>query len=190
MICCYCCSVKLCLTLCDPHGLPHARLPYPSSSPGVCPSSCPLSQWCHPTISSSVALIIAIIIANDFCCCSVTKSCPTLGDAIMCTTPSFPVLHYLLEFAQTHVYWVSDAIQTPHPLSPPPPLALNLSQYQGLFHWVSSLYQVVIILLMIIPLKSMCVCVYIYIYIYIYIYSELKELKWSMVSKAGSMCIV
>ena len=37
-----------------PHGLQHARLPYPSPSPWVCSNSCPLSQWCHPTISSSV----------------------------------------------------------------------------------------------------------------------------------------
>ena len=39
-----------------PHGLQHARPPSPSSSPGVCPSSCPLNRWCHPTILSSVAL--------------------------------------------------------------------------------------------------------------------------------------
>ena len=37
------------------HGLQHTRLPYPSLSPGVCLNSCPLSQWCHVTISSSVA---------------------------------------------------------------------------------------------------------------------------------------
>ena len=36
-----------------PHGLQHTRLPSPSLSPGVCSNSCPLSQWCHPTISSS-----------------------------------------------------------------------------------------------------------------------------------------
>ena len=39
-----------------PIGLQHVRLPCPSPSPRVCPSSCPLSQWCHPTISSSVTL--------------------------------------------------------------------------------------------------------------------------------------
>ena len=38
----------------QPHGLQHARLPCPSPSPGACASSCPLSWWCHPTISSSV----------------------------------------------------------------------------------------------------------------------------------------
>ena len=38
-----------------PHGLQHTRLPCPSLSPGVCSNSCPLSQWCHSTISSSIA---------------------------------------------------------------------------------------------------------------------------------------
>ena len=53
--CCCCCLVtKSCLTLCDPHGLQYTRLPCPSPSPGVCSNSCPLSQWCHPTISFSV----------------------------------------------------------------------------------------------------------------------------------------
>jgi len=53
-----CCSVpKSCLTLCNPMDLmqvQHAKLPCPSPSPVVCPSSCPMNQWCHPTISSSV----------------------------------------------------------------------------------------------------------------------------------------
>ena len=39
----------------------------------------------------------------SWCCCSVAKSCPTLCDLMDCSTPGFPVLHYLLEFAQTHV---------------------------------------------------------------------------------------
>ena len=48
-----CCSVaKLCLALCNPCGLQHARPLCPSPSLGVCPSSCPLNQWCHPSISS------------------------------------------------------------------------------------------------------------------------------------------
>ena len=63
-----------------------------------------------------------------------------------CSTPGFPVLHYLSEFAQTHVHWVSDAIQPSHPLSPPSPPALSPSQHQGLFQWVSSLHQVVKVL--------------------------------------------
>ena len=49
-----------------------------------------------------------------------------------CGTPCFPVVHCLLELAQTHVHWVGDAIQPSHPLSPPSPPALSLSQHQGL----------------------------------------------------------
>ena len=55
--------------------------------------------------------------------------------------PDFPVLHYLPAFVETHAHWVSDAIQPSHPLSLPSSLALNLSQHQGLFQWVSSSYQ-------------------------------------------------
>ena len=50
------------------------------------------------------------------CCCSVTKSCPTLCGTMNCNTPGFHILHYLLVFAQTHVHWVDDAIQLSHPL--------------------------------------------------------------------------
>ena len=60
------------------------------------------------------------------CCCSVTKFCPTLCNPIKCSTPGFPVLHCLPEFAQTHIHWVSGAIQPSHPLLPPSPPALNL----------------------------------------------------------------
>ena len=58
------------------------------------------------------------------------------------STPGFPVLHYLLEFAQAHVHWVSDAIQPSCPLSPSSTSAFNLSQHQGLFKWVGSSHQV------------------------------------------------
>ena len=64
--------------------------------------------------------------------------CLTLHNLIDCSTPGFPVLHHLPEPAQTHVHWVSDAIQPSHPLSSPFPPAFNLSQYQGLLQWVSS----------------------------------------------------
>ena len=59
-----------------------------------------------------------------------------------CSTPGVPVHHQLPEFYQTHVHWVSDAIQPSHPLSSPSHPAFNLSQHQGLFQWVSSSYQV------------------------------------------------
>ena len=50
-----------------------------------------------------------------------------------CSMPGFPVLHYLLEFAQVDVHWVSDAIQPSQPLLPPSPLALNYSQCSRVF---------------------------------------------------------
>ena len=63
-----------------------------------------------------------------------------------CSTPGFPVLHHLLELAQTHICWVSDAIQPSCPLSSASPPACSLSQHQGLFKWVSSSHQVAKIL--------------------------------------------
>ena len=72
------------------------------------------------------------------CCCSVTKSCPTLWDLMVYSTSDFPVLHHLPEFAQTHVHWVSDAIQPSHSLLSSSPPVFNLPQHQGLFKWVSS----------------------------------------------------
>ena len=59
-----------------------------------------------------------------------------------CSMTGLPVHHQLPEFTQTHVHWVSDAIQPSHPLSSPSPPAFNLSQQQGLFKWVSSSHQV------------------------------------------------
>ena len=49
-----------------PHELQHARLPHPSPSPGVCSNSCPLSQWCHPTISSSVPLSPPVLSLSQY----------------------------------------------------------------------------------------------------------------------------
>ena len=64
----------------------------------------------------------------------------TLRDTMDCSMPGLSVHHQLLEFTQTHVHWVSDAIQPSHPLSSPSAPAFNLSQHQGLFKWVSSLH--------------------------------------------------
>ena len=66
----------------QPHGLQHVRPPSPSSSLGVCPSSCPLNRWCHPAISSSVALF-------SFC----LQSFPSSG--------SFPVSQLLISGGQS-----------------------------------------------------------------------------------------
>ena len=73
---------------------------------------------------------------------SVTQSCPTLCDPMNHSTPGLPVHHQLLEFTQTHVHWVSDAIQPSHPLSSPSLLAPNPSQHQSLFQWVNSSHEV------------------------------------------------
>ena len=58
----------------------------------------------------------------DNLCCSAAKSCPTLCDPMSCSKPGFPVLHYLLEFAHIHVYWVGNAIEPFQPLLPSSPL--------------------------------------------------------------------
>ena len=84
---------------------------------GVCLSVSPSVQFSHSVVP-------------DFCN-------PMNG-----SMPGLPVHHQLLEFTQTHVHWVSDAIQPSHPLSSPSSPALNLSQHQGLFQWVSSSSQV------------------------------------------------
>ena len=113
----------------------------PSASPAASASARPLKplsvvslvqEGCASQLLASVYL----------CCCSVTKPWPTLCDSVDCSMPGFPVRHYLPEFAQVHVHLVSDAIQPSHPLLSPSPPAFNLSQYQGLFQWVSSLHQV------------------------------------------------
>ena len=62
---------------------------------------------------------------------SVTQLCPTLRDPVNCSTPGLPVHHQLPEFTQSHVHWVSDAIQPSHPLSSPSPPALNPSQHES-----------------------------------------------------------
>ena len=77
----------------------------------------------------------------EICCCSVIHLCPGLCDPMDCSIPSFLVLHHLLELAQTHVRWVSYAIQSSRPLSSPSS-AFSLSQHRGLFQWVRSLHQV------------------------------------------------
>ena len=77
---------------------------------------------------------------------SVAQSCPTLCDPMDHSTPGFPVHHQLPEFTQTHVHWVSDAIQPSHPLSSPSPPAPNPSQHQGILKWFSPSHEVVKVL--------------------------------------------
>ena len=73
---------------------------------------------------------------------SVAQLWPTLCDPMNRSMPGLSVRHQLPESTQTHVHCVSDAIQPSHPLSSPFPPALNLSQHQSLFIWVSSPHQV------------------------------------------------
>ena len=72
---------------------------------------------------------------------SVAQSCPTLCDPMNHSMLGLPVHHKLLKSTQIHVHQVSDTMQTSHPLSSPSPPAFSLSQNQGLFQWVWSLYQ-------------------------------------------------
>ena len=68
---------------------------------------------------------------------SAAQSCPTLCDPLNRSMAGLPVYHQLLEFTETHVHWVSDAIQPSHPLMSPSPPAPNPSQHQSLFQWVN-----------------------------------------------------
>ena len=80
-------------------------------------------------------------------CCSVSSvqslSCFRLCDPMDRSTLGLPVHHQLLEFTQTHVHWVGDAIQPSHLLSSPSP-AFSLSQHQDFSQWVSSSHWVVL----------------------------------------------
>ena len=78
----------------------------------------------------------------------VSQSCLTLCNPMDCNMPGFPVLHYLLEKKIVSIDMtlscplsVNDATQSSHPLSPPSPPTLSLSQYQDLFQWVGSFHR-------------------------------------------------
>ena len=73
---------------------------------------------------------------------SVAQLCLTLCNPMGCSIPGFPIYHPLPEFTQMHVHRVGDTIQPSHPLLSPSLPALNLSQHQGLFKWISPLHQV------------------------------------------------
>ena len=76
------------------------------------------SAW-HLHVDSNLLALRSVLIHTHSYCCSVTTLCPTLCNSIDCSTPGFPFLHHLPEFAQTHVHWVGDAIQPSCLLSPP-----------------------------------------------------------------------
>ena len=94
----------------------------------------------HPSIrvfSNELAFHISSVKLS-----SVAQSCLTLCDPMHLSMPGLPVHHQLLEFTQTHVHRVSDAIQPSQPLSSPSPPAPNPSQHQSLFQWVNSSHEV------------------------------------------------
>ena len=134
--------IQSCPTLCDPMdcstpGFPvHHRLPKRTQTHvhqvgDAIQSSHPLLSPSPPTFNLS---------QHQFS--SVSQSCLTLCNPMNCSTPGLPIHHQLPESTQTHVHWVSDAIQPSPPLSSPFPPTFNLSHYQGLFRSVSSLHQV------------------------------------------------
>ena len=101
----------------------------------------------HPLPGSVVALKIIDFIpgtrrSSSVQFSSVTQSCLTLCNPMDLSTPVFTVHYQFPELTQTHVHQVSDTIQPSHPLSSPSPPTFNLSQYQGVFQWVSSSHQV------------------------------------------------
>ena len=104
-----------------------------SSVVSLCESKTVIDLLICPVLDATCLAIPIIVGWENFshrwgcCCCSDAKSCPTLCNPMNCSTPGFPVLYYILEFAQTHVHWVGDAIQLSHPLSPPFPLVFSLS---------------------------------------------------------------
>ena len=102
-------------------------------------------HWLYlPLLQQPGSLVPCCVSSVEFS--SVSQSRPTLCDPVDYSMPDFPVHHHLLQPAQTHVHRVADAIQPSHPLSSPSPPAFNLSQHQGLFHWISSYHEVVKVL--------------------------------------------
>ena len=103
-----------------------------------------LLQWLvHQQVSFSFNPVIVkfrtfIWLLLLFSCSVMSTLCNPMDYVIS----GFPVLYHLPELAQTHVHWVSSAIQPWHPLSPHSPSALSLSQHQGLFKWVGFAHQV------------------------------------------------
>ena len=113
--------------------------------------TCQSFQLSYPPVSATRPPICAIDKQFFSTVCvvqfsSVAQLCPSLCDPMDCSTPGLPVCQQLPEPTQTHVHWVSNAIQPSHPLLSPSSPAFNLSQHQGLFKWVSSSYQVAKIL--------------------------------------------
>ena len=112
----------------------------------IWPNQCSQQQMSHMIRSSEFSDPLTLNsngkLSQSFQFSSVAQSCPTLWDPMDCSMLGLHVHHQPPKFTQTHVHWVGDAIKPSHPLSSPSLPALNLSQHQGLFQWVSSSHQV------------------------------------------------
>ena len=151
-------SVQLlsCVWLCNPMdcstpGLPvHHQLSEPTQTHVYCVSdviqpSYPLSSPSPPAFNLSQHQGLFQWVSSSHQFSSVQFSHSVVSNSLQpmdCSMPGLPVHHQLPESTQIHVQWVDDAIQPSHPLSSPSPPALNLTQHQGLFKWVSSSHQV------------------------------------------------
>ena len=102
--------------------------------------------------------------------CSVAKFCPVLCSLMNCSMPGFSVFHYLPEFAQTHVHWATDAIQSSHPLSPPsllllpsilPSIRVFSNEHSGLIHFRIDWFGLLAVQGTLKSLHHICVCMYI-----------------------------
>ena len=105
----------------------------PSPWPGDTP---PCLRFIHiPSCFSGRVKSLPVWKPCTFCslCCLLSSSVVSNSDLMDCSNTGSPVLHYLPEFAQTHVHRVGDAIQPSHPLLSPSPPTFSLSQHQGLF---------------------------------------------------------
>ena len=96
-------------------------------------STHPDNETGHSGVLCSVVFFLNVSLNASVQFSSVAQSCPTLCDPMNHSTPGLPVHHHLLEFTQTHVHRVSDAIQPSHPLLSPSPPAPNPSQHHSLF---------------------------------------------------------
>ena len=154
-----------------PHGLQPTRLLHPWDFPGKSTGKFPyafstfptsdswlpwqiplypalfsatIPTWYSPAFSTHFSLfpVLALAVWSTLQFSSVAQLCPALCNPMNRSTPGLPVHHQLPEFTQTHIHWVSDAIQLSHPLSSPSPPTPNLSQHQSLFQWVNSSHEV------------------------------------------------
>ena len=102
----------------DEEGVGHGQASIADSAP--CPPSLP---------SRCRGLKAKLLKYSHYCCCSISQLYSTLCEPVDWSLPSFPGLHCLPGFAQTHVHWVNDAIQPSRSLWPPSPHALNVSHH-------------------------------------------------------------